>query len=68
MADAALGHSITGAPLAIKGKIVVGMAGGEYGVRGFIDAYDAKTGNARGASGRSRRPGNPAVKPGPATA
>jgi len=44
VADPALGHSITGAPLAIRGKIVVGMAGGEYGVRGFVDAYDAKTG------------------------
>jgi alcohol dehydrogenase (cytochrome c) len=38
------GYSLTGAPLAIKDKIVVGMAGGEYGVRGFLDAYDAKTG------------------------
>ncbi len=44
VADPKLGHSITGAPLAIRDKIVVGMAGGEYGVRGFIDAYDAKTG------------------------
>src|SRR5213594_73785 len=44
VADPKLGHSITGAPLAIKDKIVVGMAGGEYGVRGFVDAYDAKTG------------------------
>ncbi len=44
VADPALGHSITGAPLAIKDKIVVGMAGGEYGVRGFVDAYDARTG------------------------
>jgi alcohol dehydrogenase (cytochrome c) len=44
VADPTLGHSITGAPLAIKDKIVVGMAGGEYGVRGFIDAYDARTG------------------------
>src|SRR5438874_2183950 len=31
-------------PLAIKDKVVVGMAGGEYGVRGFLDAYDAATG------------------------
>ncbi|HXB67394.1 MAG TPA: PQQ-dependent dehydrogenase, methanol/ethanol family [Candidatus Acidoferrales bacterium] len=38
------GYSITVAPLAIKDKIVIGMAGGEYGVRGFLDAYDAKTG------------------------
>ena len=41
------GHSITVAPLAVKDKIVVGMAGGEYGVRGFLDAYDAKTGQTR---------------------
>jgi alcohol dehydrogenase (cytochrome c) len=38
------GYSITVAPLAVKDKIVVGIAGGEYGVRGFLDAYDAKTG------------------------
>lgn len=38
------GHSITAAPLAVKDKIVIGMAGGEYGVRGFLDAYDAKSG------------------------
>jgi alcohol dehydrogenase (cytochrome c) len=44
VADFRLGHSITAAPLAIKDKIVIGIAGGEYGVRGFVDAYDAKTG------------------------
>jgi alcohol dehydrogenase (cytochrome c) len=44
VADPSSGHSITGAPLAIKDKIVIGIAGGEYGVRGFVDAYDAKTG------------------------
>jgi alcohol dehydrogenase (cytochrome c) len=44
MADYKLGYSSTGAPLAVKDKVIVGMAGGEYGVRGFIDAYDAKTG------------------------
>lgn len=38
------GYSITAAPLAVKDKIVIGMAGGEYGVRGFLDAYDAATG------------------------
>src|ERR1700682_6619736 len=32
------------APLAISGKIVVGVSGGEAGIRGFLDAYDAKTG------------------------
>ncbi len=38
------GYSFTVAPLAVKDKIVVGVAGGEYGIRGFIDAYDAETG------------------------
>ncbi len=36
--------AITQAPLAIDGKIVVGMGGGEGGLRGYIDAYDAKDG------------------------
>jgi alcohol dehydrogenase (cytochrome c)/quinohemoprotein ethanol dehydrogenase len=34
----------TGAPLAFNGKIVIGNAGGEFGVRGYITAYDAETG------------------------
>ena len=38
------GVAITQAPLALDGKIVVGMGGGEAGLRGYIDAYDAKTG------------------------
>lgn len=44
VADFKLGYSITAAPLAVKDKIIVGIAGAEYGVRGFLDAYDAKTG------------------------
>lgn len=39
-----MGHSITAAPLAVDGKIIVGVSGGEAGIRGFLDAYDAKTG------------------------
>jgi PQQ-dependent dehydrogenase (methanol/ethanol family) len=38
------GYSITAAPLAIKDKIIVGVAGGEYGIRGFVDAYDPANG------------------------
>ena len=38
------GHAITAAPLAVDGKIIVGISGGEAGIRGFLDAYDAKTG------------------------
>lgn len=44
VADYRTGHSITVAPLAIKDRIIVGISGGEYGIRGFLDAYDAKTG------------------------
>jgi alcohol dehydrogenase (cytochrome c) len=43
-ADADKGYSFTGAPLVVKNKVIVGVAGGEYGVRGFIDAYDADSG------------------------
>ena len=38
------GHSMTGAPLAVKDMVITGIAGGEYGIRGFLDAYDARTG------------------------
>ena len=44
VADTMQGYSITSAPLAIEDKIITGVAGGEYGIRGFIDAYDANTG------------------------
>ena len=37
-------YSITGAPRIADGKVIVGNAGGEYGVRGFVAAYDAETG------------------------
>ena len=39
-----LGYSFTMAPLVIKDKVIIGPAGGEYGIRGFIAAFDAKTG------------------------
>ena len=38
------GYSFTSAPLVVKDKVVVGVSGGEYGIRGFIDAYDTETG------------------------
>src|SRR5262249_43171748 len=41
MADYKNGYSSTGAPLAVKDKIIAGMGGGEFGVRGFIDGYDS---------------------------
>jgi alcohol dehydrogenase (cytochrome c) len=42
--DYKVSHTITVAPLAVKDKIIVGIAGGDWGIRGFLDAYDAKTG------------------------
>src|SRR5688572_32229642 len=42
--DYTKGYASTIAPLVAKDKVIVGVAGGEYGIRGFIDAYDAKTG------------------------
>jgi alcohol dehydrogenase (cytochrome c) len=38
------GYASTIAPLVVKDKVIVGIAGGEYGIRGFIDAYSAETG------------------------
>jgi alcohol dehydrogenase (cytochrome c) len=40
-----LGYAMTLAPLVVKGKVVVGVSGGEYGARGYVVALDAKTGN-----------------------
>jgi len=47
VADPANGYSITGAPLAVNGMILTGVAGGEFGIRGFVDAYDAASGQRR---------------------
>src|SRR5947207_4171635 len=43
-ADHSKGYSITLAPLVIKDLVLIGVSGGEYGIRGFIDAYGAATG------------------------
>lgn len=40
------GHAITSPPLIVKDKVVTGIAGGEYGIRGFIQAFDQKTGKS----------------------
>jgi alcohol dehydrogenase (cytochrome c) len=44
MADPMQGFSITSPPLPLQNAIVAGIAGGEFGIRGFIDAYDPATG------------------------
>ena len=45
VADYRAGYSLTASPLVIGDKILVGTAGGEYGIRGFVAAYDAATGS-----------------------
>jgi len=37
-------YTITGAPRVIKGKVIIGNGGGEFGVRGYVSAYDAESG------------------------
>lgn len=59
VADNALGFSITAAPLAIDGKVVVGVSGAEAGIRGFLDAYDAATGERLWRTYTIPAPGEP---------
>ena len=42
--DPKLGQTMTSAPLVVRDKVIVGIAGGEYGVRGYVTAYDLNTG------------------------
>ena len=44
LADYKIGHSATVAPLVVKDKVIVGISGGDYPTRGFLDAYEPATG------------------------
>ncbi|MBS0451851.1 MAG: PQQ-dependent dehydrogenase, methanol/ethanol family [Proteobacteria bacterium] len=44
VADHAHSYTITGAPRVVKGKVIIGNGGAEYGARGYVTAYDAATG------------------------
>lgn len=44
VADNSAGYAIVSAPMAIDGKIIIGVGGSEAGVRGFLDAYNSETG------------------------
>lgn len=59
VADNAAGFSLTLAPLALNGKIVVGVSGAEAGVRGYIDAYDSETGERLWRTFTVPAPGEP---------
>lgn len=45
VAEPGRGHSLTMAPLAADGRIIIGVSGGEFGIRGFLDAYDVEDGD-----------------------
>ena len=47
------------APLVVKDKVIVGVGGGEFGIRGFIAAYDAKTGKEAWRFNTIPGPGEP---------
>jgi quinohemoprotein ethanol dehydrogenase len=42
--DPSFRYTITGAPRVAKGKVIIGNGGGEFGVRGYVSAYDSETG------------------------
>ena len=56
------GYSKTAAPLIVKDKVVTGIAGGEFGIRGFIDAYDPETGALDWRTDTIPGPDNPDVQ------
>ena len=58
-ADYHKAYTFTVAPLAVKNEVIVGVSGGEYGVQGFIDAYDAATGRRLWRFNTVPSPGEP---------
>ena len=57
--DYSTGYYMTLAPLVAKGKVMVGVSGGEFGIRGFIAALDAKTGQRAWKTHTIPAPGEP---------
>ena len=53
------GYYMTMAPMVVKGKILVGVAGGEFGVRGFVQAFDAESGKSVWKTYTVPAPGEP---------
>jgi alcohol dehydrogenase (cytochrome c) len=54
------GYAMTAAPRVINGKVIIGVSGGDVGIRGFIDAYDADTGKRLWRLFTIPAPGEPA--------
>jgi alcohol dehydrogenase (cytochrome c) len=59
VADPAAGYAMTLAPLVVKDKVIIGVAGGEYGIRGFIAAHDVATGDEQWRFYTIPAPGEP---------
>jgi alcohol dehydrogenase (cytochrome c) len=57
--DYASGYYMTLAPLAARGKVMVGVSGGEFGIRGFVAAFDADTGKPAWKTYTIPAPGEP---------
>ena len=57
--DYASGYYMTLAPLVAEGKVMVGVSGGEFGIRGFVTALDARTGEAAWKTYTIPAPGEP---------
>jgi alcohol dehydrogenase (cytochrome c) len=59
VADYTKGYAVTVAPLVVKDKVIVGPAGGERGISGFLAAYDAQTGKEVWRFNTIPHPGEP---------
>ena len=57
--DVDLAYSVTMAPLVVKDKVIVGVGGGEFGIRGYVAAYDAQTGEEAWKTYTIPGPGEP---------
>ena len=66
VADYRQGYAGTGAPVILKDKIITGIAGGEFAIRGFLDAYDVSTGKQAWRFWTVPAPGEPGSETWPA--
>jgi alcohol dehydrogenase (cytochrome c) len=64
--DVRAGESATLAPLIVKDMVIVGSSGGEFGVRGHLDAFDLETGERRWRTYMVPKPGEPGSETWPA--
>jgi len=59
VATASAGYAMTLAPLVVKDKVIIGVAGGEFGIRGFVAAFNASTGSEAWRTYTVPGPGEP---------